>query len=148
MNVIKTTVCIFFCAIVMQSCSQSGPVAIRYGEDACTFCKMTIMDNRFSCELQTNTGKTFKFDDLFCLLKYKSTNYPDAEKVADIFIADFHSGNMIPYNSAYFLFNPSFRSPMSGNIATFQSDDMLQNVILEKGGEICNWQQVMQKADL
>src|SRR5215212_5688861 len=45
---------------VMQSCSV-GPQPIKYGSDACEFCKMTIMQKKFANEWVTDKGKVFRF---------------------------------------------------------------------------------------
>lgn len=145
MNFLKTTAYLLL-VMLMHSCARSGPVAIEYGEDPCAFCKMTIVDTKFSCELQTNKGKTYKFDDLFCLMKYKNENFSSSDNISHIYISDFHSGEFVEHTSASFLFNPDFKSPMSGNIAAFKSDTALQEVQREKGGEQLNWEQVSNKS--
>ncbi|MBP7399915.1 MAG: nitrous oxide reductase accessory protein NosL [Chitinophagales bacterium] len=148
MNFLKTTASLFVIVMLLQSCTKSGPVAIEYGEDPCAFCKMTIVDTKFSCELQTNKGKTYKFDDLFCLLKYKDENFSGSDNIGHIYISDFHSGEFVEYNTASFLFNPEFKSPMSGNIAAFDSDTALHEVQQEKGGELMSWDQVSNKTGI
>ncbi|HET8962537.1 MAG TPA: nitrous oxide reductase accessory protein NosL [Chitinophagales bacterium] len=146
MNFLKTTTYLFLLVWLLYSCAKSGPVAIEYGEDPCAFCKMTIVDPKFSCELQTNKGKTYKFDDLFCLMKYKDENFSGSDNISHIYISDFHSGEFVEHNVASFLLNPEFKTPMSGNIAAFKSDTALQEVQQEKGGELLNWEQVSNKS--
>lgn len=128
--------------MLLVGCVKSGPVPIAYGEDACAFCKMTIVDTRFGCEMQTDKGKTYKFDDLFCLVKYREQQMPGSDNTAHMFIADFLSGQFVEHTQASFLFNPEFKSPMGGNIAAFASEASLKEVMQEKGGEILQWEQV------
>ncbi|MDX1911017.1 MAG: hypothetical protein SFV22_06010, partial [Saprospiraceae bacterium] len=51
----------------MVACS-TGPEPIRYGQDNCHACKMTLTDRRFGAEIVTKKGKVYKFDDLNCLM--------------------------------------------------------------------------------
>ncbi|MFN3939562.1 MAG: nitrous oxide reductase accessory protein NosL [Chitinophagales bacterium] len=121
---------------------------VAYGEDVCAFCKMTIMDKRFSCQLQTHKGKTYKFDDLFCLLQFSVFEIIDTSDIAQVYVSDFSTGTFIESTQAQFLFNPAFRTPMEGNIAAFATMEVLHSVHSEKGGEIINWQEVLRKIEL
>ncbi|WP_198175425.1 hypothetical protein [Spirosoma telluris] len=65
--------------IVTQGCSVQ-PEPIRYGKDACTHCKMTIVDQTFAAEIVTQKGKSYKFDDVACLVNYLNENkVPEAD---------------------------------------------------------------------
>lgn len=144
----KTTVFTLSIAVLFTACTAKGPIPIAYGEDACAFCKMTIMDKRFSCQLQTHKGKTYKFDDIFCYLQFTGNDFIDVADIAHIYVSDFSTGTFIESTQAQFLFNTAFRSPMEGNIAAFASQDILDSVHGEKGGEIISWQDVIQKTEL
>ena len=54
----KLVVLLFIVTIV--SCDVK-PQAIAYGEDACHFCRMTIVDRQHSAELVTVKGKVYKY---------------------------------------------------------------------------------------
>ena len=51
------------------ACSQK-PAEIRYGEDQCIHCHMTITDSRFVAEIVTAKGKALKFDAIECMVSY------------------------------------------------------------------------------
>ena len=41
---------------------------ITFGDDQCTFCKMSIVDKRYGAEVLTTKGKVFKYDALECMI--------------------------------------------------------------------------------
>ncbi len=49
-----------FLAFSTMGCNTE-PQPIKIGEDACSFCKMSIADNRYGAEIITKKGKVFKF---------------------------------------------------------------------------------------
>ena len=48
--------------ITLSSCNIQ-PQPINYGEDACHFCKMNIIDKQHAAQIVTSKGKAFKFDE-------------------------------------------------------------------------------------
>ena len=70
----------FFMVIAMFSCTpESKPIA--YGEDKCEFCRMSIVDQRFGCEIMTSKGKALKFDAVECMVNYIDENVEDETTV-------------------------------------------------------------------
>lgn len=107
--------------ITLQSCAQQ-PEPIRYGQEACVFCKMTIIDKKFAAEIVTDKGKVFKFDDLSCLSKYlKVNNLPEAS-LSFIVVNDYNNpGELIDARTAIFVGSHDLRSPMRGDVAAFSN---------------------------
>ena len=124
--------------IALTSCSaQQQPIVM--GKDNCFFCKMTVSDARFGGEILTQKGKVFKFDDPHCLLSYL---HSDAIKTADIktvYVVDFNTHKLIPAGSAFFYKNEALRSPMSGNIAAFETAGDMQRTVAQWKGEAVSW---------
>src|SRR5690606_41654244 len=65
---------LFYCLcfvvwMALQACSV-GPEPLRYGEDACHSCRMTLMDKKFGAEVVSVKGKVFKFDDMNCMVNF------------------------------------------------------------------------------
>jgi copper chaperone NosL len=92
---------------------------INFGHEACTHCKMTIMDKRFAAEILTGKGRAIKFDDLGCLLKYlKDEHFADPE--AKLFVADYShpGGEFLNARTAIYIHSDQFQSPMGGNYAS------------------------------
>jgi copper chaperone NosL len=137
----KNCILIFFVlsAICLAGCKrQFEPV--KYGRDACTHCKMTIMDNRFAAEILTGKGRAIKFDDFGCLLQYvKTENFSDPD--AKIFVADYdHPGaQFLDARQAVFIHNEAFKSPMNGNLAATASEQVAKQLNGGSNGKLLTW---------
>ena len=64
---------ILLMTVLFTSC-EVGPEPIRYGEEGCQYCKMTIVDKQHASELVTTKGKVYKFDAIECMINFKSEN--------------------------------------------------------------------------
>jgi copper chaperone NosL len=96
---------------------------IRYGQDICSFCKMTVMDKKFGCEIVTSKGKVFKFDDLSCMIKYMKTAQLHEADCKHVVINSYENpGEFIAYNQALFVKTVNLQSPMLGNVAAFEKE--------------------------
>lgn len=123
-----------FAAMSFAACS-TGPEPIRYGQDNCHHCKMTLTDKRFGAEIVTQKGKVFKFDDLNCLVNYLKSGITPAASIAQIVAVDFKkTGAFVAVEQALFLENEAIRSPMRADIACFSDSKELEVVKTEIGG--------------
>lgn len=114
---------------------NTGPEPIRYGQDNCQNCKMTLTDKRFGAEIITKKGKVFKFDDLNCLVKYLQSGAEPEASIAQIVTVDFNkTGSFIAVEKAFFLQNESIKSPMRGDVASFSTQNDLDGVKASLGG--------------
>ncbi len=130
-------------ATSLQSCAQS-PEPIRYGKDACVFCKMTIVDKKYGAEIVTNKGKSFKFDDLSCMVKYMKANQLNESELAFVVVNDYNNpGELIDVKTATFLSSKDLRSPMRGDVAAF-SDKAAAATVNAKfaNAKILTWKEV------
>lgn len=128
-------------AIIMlsfQSCS-TRPEPIKYGSNACDFCKMTIMDNKFANEWITDKGKIFKFDDVHCLLSFRKT---DKSKGA-AFINDYNGKKeLINANKLLLVKSDVLKAPMGGHIAAFVDRSSAEEFLKSNAGIVLSWQQL------
>ena len=66
-------------AVLIIGC-EVKPQEIAYGQDACHFCKMTIVDRQHAAELVTVKGKAFKYDAIECMMNHlKRWNHPEVK---------------------------------------------------------------------
>lgn len=129
---------------IFSACSTS-PEPIIVGKDNCSFCKMTISDERFGAEIITQKSKIYKFDDPHCVSSFINENRVKREDIASVYFVNFNKPhNLIEAEKAHFLQSPSFRSPMNGNIAAFTHRDTLEKAVLSHYGNITTWED-MQK---
>ncbi|MFN8343486.1 MAG: nitrous oxide reductase accessory protein NosL [Spirosomataceae bacterium] len=129
---------------ISQGCTQS-PEPIRYGKDACTFCKMTIMDKKYAAEIVTDKGKVFKFDDLSCLVKYMKISKLNEEELAFIVVNDYNRpGEWIDVKTAVFLNSKDLRSPMRGDVAAFSAKSFATaNMAQLSDAKMLTWKEVV-----
>ena len=133
-----TFLLIFFC-----SCN-TGPQPIKIGVDACSFCKMTISDNRFGGEIITKKGKAYKFDDIHCLLSFKKSNAVKEEEIELIYFVKFDgTHNLIEASKAYLFKSDELHTPMAGNIAAFENEQSLNNTAQKFKGTAISWNDVV-----
>ncbi|MCC6370183.1 MAG: nitrous oxide reductase accessory protein NosL [Bacteroidia bacterium] len=105
----------------LSSCSDAGISPIKLNTDHCDYCKMTIANNQFASELVTEKGRAYKFDDLSCLLNYRSEK---SHKQCVCYVNDFLSPNkLLKVDSVFFIHGDNVQSPMGGNIAAFSNAD-------------------------
>lgn len=104
----------------LTGCSPAAPVPIQLNKDACDFCKMTISDGRLATEITTAKGRTYKFDDLHCMLAFEKEQEPGVVK--HYYVNDYAGDNvLIDATTAWFVELPAIKSPMGGNTAAFRT---------------------------
>lgn len=120
---------------------ETGPDPIRYGQDNCHHCKMTLTDKRFGAEVVTQKGKVYKFDDLNCLANFLKSGEVLPENIAQTLSIDFKkAGLFVPVQQAFFLQNEAIKSPMRADVACFSDQKNLDAVKAEiGGGKEMNW---------
>ena len=125
---------------VLSACMRA-PEPIQYGKDACTHCRMTIMDKRFAAEIITAKGKVFKFDAAECMADFlKETPEIAANENTIFLVSDFkHPGQFVDARKSFFLNDNSLASPMGGNLAAFSSENSAKDNQRDKSARIYNW---------
>lgn len=123
--------------ISLLSCS-SGPQPIRYGQDACAFCQMTIVDRTHAAQLVTETGKSFKYDAIECMMNdMKSWDHPQIES---LLVADYaNPGVLTNATTAAYLISQGIPSPMGKNLTAFESFHHRDQAQTEKSGRSLDW---------
>jgi copper chaperone NosL len=130
-----------FAALVifaMQSCA-SGPKPIKYGSDACDFCKMTIMQKKFASEWVTDKGKVFRFDDVHCLQSFRKTDKSSGTAYINTFS---EKNQFVKAADLFFVKSEALKTPMAGHVAAFL-DKVSANEFAENNqGKSLSWMQV------
>lgn len=123
-------------ALLLISCKVE-PQPIQIGKDACSFCKMGVMDKRYGAELITKKGKIYKFDDLHCLLAFVKDASVRTEQVRQMYLVDFlEPHGFIELEQAFLYKSELMRSPMGSNIAAFLSMEQLKKTTALIPGEM------------
>ena len=115
----KMSIAALLLTSTLLSCS-SGPQPINYGQDACAFCKMTIVDRQHAAQLVTKTGKAFKYDAIECMLNdMKEWEHP---RITLYLVADYaNPGSLTDASTASYLVSKEIPSPMGEFLTAFGS---------------------------
>ncbi|WP_243825736.1 nitrous oxide reductase accessory protein NosL [Flavobacterium covae] len=130
---------LFFSFIFSLSCGSDKPQSIKLNIDSCDFCKMTISNPQFSCQIITDKGRCYKFDDLSCLLQYIRNT-----KIKAVYVSDYLNKNMISANDGFFVKHINFKSPMNGNIACFSNLKESKKYQSKLHTDVLNWKELTQ----
>ncbi len=129
----------------LTSCS-TDPQKIEIGKDACSFCKMSIVDSHFGGEILTKKGKVYKFDDVHCLLGFIKANTIDNKLTKEIYFVNFEEPyNLIEASKAILLKSNNLHSPMGGNIAGFSDRNKMNKTSSTTKGKEITWQELLKK---
>lgn len=132
----------FLLALLILSGCNVSQQPIDYGNDACHFCKMTIVDKQHASEIVTTKGKAYKFDSTECMIHflddfdnktialYLSNNYTNPEELIDATNATFLISDQIP-------------SPMGANLSAFKSNEEASRLLNAKGGDLFSWEELL-----
>ncbi len=143
-KIIKSTVGLLFLMTNAFACNPIPP-NIKIGKDACTYCKMTISDNRFGAVLISEKGKKYIFDDPNCLAAYLHSPQNNSIKVASIYFADFIGSHfLINSNEAIIIRSNNLHGPMNGTFAAFSIKDSALIYISANTGSIVTLKEVLQ----
>lgn len=113
-------ICLILLGAVLMQCSVS-PEQVQYAKDPCQFCKMTIMEPGFATELVNTKGRSYKFDDISCMIKYMKMEEQQVDDYAFVLVNKYATDQWIDAANARFIRNENLRSPMQGNTAAFKN---------------------------
>lgn len=137
---------ILFATLLLAFCSPK-PEPIDYGNDICDFCKMNITDNKYAAELVTSKGKVYKFDSIECLFQFKDLEFKSDDEIHSELVNDFSNpGELIDLKKAFFLKSEVFRSPMGMNVLSVSSEEKLNEIKSQHGGEVLTYSEVRKLA--
>ena len=132
---------IAFAALIifaLPSCS-AGPTAIKYGSDACDFCKMTIMQKKFASEWVTNKGKVYHFDDVHCLQSFRKTDKSSGTAYINGFT---EKKEFVKAGDLYFVLSEEIKAPMGGHVAAFTDKLSAEEFARNNQGKNLSWGEV------
>lgn len=125
--------------LIFSGCAVE-PQPISYGEDHCHSCQMTIVDQRYGCEIVSTTGKVFKFDAIECMLNYAKTEQLPEEKIAHRLVTPYQQpGVLITAAEAFYLRSAQMPSPMGMHLTAFANKVDAQQFQKEKSGDLYRW---------
>lgn len=140
---ISTTLIILVISCLSLSSCNTTPEALKYGNDNCFSCKMTISDQRYGAEIISKKGRVYKFDDSFCMLAYLKTKELDQNMIQSIYITSFTGKHqLINVEEALLLQSESVRGPMGGNIIASDQIDSINKLKEQFPGNHLLWSEI------
>ena len=113
---------------------------IAYGQDKCEFCRMSIVDQRFACEIVTTKDKALKFDAVECMVNYIDEHIEDEAKIKLFLTNTFDNpGQLADATLCIYLKSENMPSPMGMNINPFESTDKAIEMQKQNTGTLMDW---------
>lgn len=129
----------------LVSCSTK-PEPFKFGVDNCYFCKMGIVDPHYGAEIVTKKSKVYKFDDVICMARFLQSGGVEEKDIARKLVVNMEKENdFVEAGKAYFLVDPSLKSPMGSNAAAFKSQEAAEQTAAGKTGTIITWDELMKR---
>jgi len=128
--------------LILTSCDIK-PQPINYGEDACHFCKMTIVDKQHAAQIVTNKGKAFKFDAVECMLNHLKDI--DTSEVALYLVTDYLApGVLLDATTSQYIISENIPSPMGEFLSSVDSEEAVLQLQKDKEGSIYSWDEILE----
>lgn len=97
-----------FVILFIWAC-KDGPQPIKYGVEACYYCKMSIVDNRYAVQIINKKRKVYNFDDIYCCREILSEGGIKTEDIAAMYINDYiRPGVLVHRDSSLYYIVRSF----------------------------------------
>jgi copper chaperone NosL len=133
---------VILCILILVSAPscKKGPEPILFGVQECAYCRMTITDKAFAAQVVTQTGRTYSFDAIECMLFYSQKSVEDETLIEEYFVADWNPPhNMLDAEQAYYVISEARVSPMGGNLSAYSTRSIAEQQLKGFDGEIYDW---------
>lgn len=107
---------------------------IEYGQQACDYCRMSIVDERYAAQLVTNTGKAYSFDAIECMINYKHENTGSDWQME--LVTDYNNPRkLIPAGDAVIVRSKQLPSPMGMYLTAVANTTEAKKLLQINNGE-------------
>lgn len=128
--------------LVLATACKPEPKPINYGQDDCTFCKMTIADSRYGAEFVSDKGKVYKFDAIECMVDYVNKNKDLASSFLLVNTFD-NPKNLSNTADCTFLISENLPSPMGAHLTAFMDKVKADSMQKVKSGSLYSWNEIL-----
>lgn len=128
-------------AAALAGCAASAPepVPLLAGADTCTFCRMTILDERLAAEYALG-GRILKFDEAGCLRDWVLAH--DQARSGRAWLRDHAGSGWMEAGAAVFVAG-AVATPMSTNVAAFRSAEAAAALVRDRGGRVLPYAEIL-----
>lgn len=110
---------------------EHEPVAVDELTDRCAICNMMVADNRHATQIITKDGQPLLFDDIGCMMEWIAKNGND--NIGISFVRDYDSSAWLKMEEAYYVYDPSIRTPMAYGVVSFADEARAKAFVQELG---------------
>jgi copper chaperone NosL len=119
------------------------PKPIAYGQQACDFCRMTIVDKQHAAQMITDKGKVYNFDAAECLINY--IRGIDSSSIGLILVTDYNRPEtLIKAESATFFISEALPSPMGANLSAAATREEAELILQKNKGTLYSWKDLLE----
>ncbi len=119
---------------------------IEYGTDKCSHCRMSVVDQRFGCQLVTGKGKTYSFDAVECMIQFIGTQGEEESMIAILATNTLDKpGVLSDAKGMVYLVSENMPSPMGAYINPFYDNAAALKNQQKNGGDIYTWDQLTEQ---
>jgi copper chaperone NosL len=139
---VSFTIFVLVSLFCLASCS-TDPQPINYGKDACVFCKMNIVDEKFATQCFNTKGKSFRFDDIYCLDLFLQQGKLAKDDLSAVYFSDYNKkGHWLKSEEAFLLQSDALDSPMGGNTIALSSEQERTDAMTRFNGTKLLWKDI------
>jgi copper chaperone NosL len=129
---------------LMLTACKPEPRPIAFGQDACHFCKMTVVDRQHGSEAVTDKGRIYTFDAIECMVHYVGKLEDGEKNFAHLLDNDYEKpAALIPAQESYYLISRNIPSPMGEFLTAFSTQSAAEAMKKAKGGKVYDWAGIM-----
>lgn len=139
---LKAFLALVFLLATAAAC-EPEPKPIVYGEEACAYCRMSIVDQRYAAQLVSETGKTFSFDATECMINYKA-EHTDPKWHLELVTDYTRPATLIPATKATVLRSEKLPSPMGMYLTTVDNPAKAEALQAKHGGNIYSYEELIE----
>lgn len=126
--------------LALAACAASaGPPEIRYGEDACQECQMTIDQARYAAAYRLANGDTLRFDDLGDMLVHLAST---GHRPTEFWVGNYQHDGWLRAEKASFVRSSALETPMGHGLVALPDRQAAAALAATKDGQVLSWQQL------
>lgn len=129
-------------ALFLMGCNayQDGDIPeMRYGQDLCSECRMTLVDPKYASVLVTKDGEILKFDDIGCMALFEKKNQIQS---AWAWVHDGITESWIERSKAYYVWDEKLATPMGFHLMALASEEALKKYLDENDAKQVRFDQI------
>lgn len=128
--------------VLLAGCQRGvQPPTIRYGEDACAYCRMIINEAPYACAVETQQGEIRKYDDFNCMFRDNAQTPPKHYWVHDYDQPD----SWLDGKKAYYVRADDLQTPMGSRTLAVATREQAERKARQLNGKVFRFEQIRQE---